>query len=237
MTGNEAEQSVWIEQRSRRRRWGAIAAAFVFSLCTGWAMYQWFSLPTAIRSGQYGAGVWVVLIRGDSHQRANVFFASKRVSEGIFAWEDLSMSIQPYTPDGSGIYTPFQIETGDVIALVQEPDPELRHVVASLRSWQDESTPVRSLIGSHSVSATTLRGAETLRPAVWLILIVSGTLATVAAAASAARVSAKLSRFRKGLCPRCRYPLVGDQQGLRCTECGIFALHGSDGVSASDLQV
>lgn len=227
----------WSRNRSSRRRWGAIVAVFMLASVTGWMVIQWLSLPTAIRSGQYGAGVWVVLIRGDSTERANIFFDSTRVTEGIFAWEEMTMSIRPHSPNGQEDYSPFQIEPGDVIALIQEPHPELRHVVASLRSWQDNSTPVHSLVGSHAVPAANLRGAETLRPAAWMTVMVSGVLATVTAVAYAARASAMLSRFRKGLCPRCRYPLVGDQLGRRCTECGVLIPLESAGGTASGAQV
>ncbi|MEM8757842.1 MAG: hypothetical protein AAGF47_08680 [Planctomycetota bacterium] len=142
------------------------------------------------------------------------------------------MILNPHPYNGVPQYLPFEIKTGDVIAVLQEPWPEHRAIMKAKRTWQDVTTPVRSIEGTHAVDTTTLRGAESLRTEAWIVLIVASGFGFLTASALAMLATRQLMRFRRNLCPKCRYPLIETGRGRRCTECGVFVPLESAGITA-----
>ncbi|HED53028.1 MAG TPA: hypothetical protein ENJ00_02350 [Phycisphaerales bacterium] len=218
----------WTPRNERRRRFFLVVAALLLAVPGVWAFVQWNNLTPCLRYGKYGGGVNVFIERDGKLQRAGIGLRAIRVESGLWVHEEISMSIQF---DGDRESHPFQIRPNDTIVLTQSVLPEFRSVLQGFPSmYRGPSIPLRSLVGSHSISDLyhrkqfddpTLYGAESLRPSIlWLIMVLSG-MATAILSWLAFRSYRRLQRVRRGLCPICKYPmLIRQDEDIRCSECG-----------------
>jgi hypothetical protein len=185
------------------------------------AVYCWITLVPGLRYGRSSSSTSILLYRDGSGHFAILFFESKRKTAGLLAWEEISMVLRPHPHKGASEDLPFQIKQGDIITVLHPLWDEHRSLTRSRRTWQDTTTPVRSIEGTHMVPAAVLRGAESLRPAAWIVLIVFSSVGLLTAVGLTARISRRLRRFKRGLCPMCAYPLPAAIDGAAiCPECG-----------------
>lgn len=218
----DAEHRWSVRKSASRRRWW-LSASLLFLALGVLVAFRYLSLGDCLRAGTYGGGTEVFLERDGSITKLVVYLQATRHQAGLLASEHVTMQTQAPASSTNAGYVPFEILSGDTIALAGYQDPEFGSLLSNRRSWEDRSLPVRALAGNHTVSTATLRGRTTLRPALLWIIGVLSAVALVYSLRQSIRESTRLRRFRRGLCPGCSYPLADGSGHRLCPECGTGA--------------